>query len=107
MEKKLSLYEQRAFCEISFAIGNDDDDWHTTEDIRGVPIPKKDIPLWMDLLVEKEFYASRKTGDETEYQITRKGVCLFAKLKDKADREAQPVPFRYPKEFKGTKASYF
>jgi hypothetical protein len=48
-------------------IGNDDGTWHPVEDIRGVLIPKMIFQLWMNLLVEKEFYSSRKNNDRTEY----------------------------------------
>lgn len=106
MEKKLTLEEQPAFREISFSIG-EEGGWHTLEDIRGLPLPKNAIPLWMKLFVEKGFYMSREDGGKTEYQITHKGLTLFEKLRNRADREAQPVPLQYPREFKGTKSSYY
>jgi len=106
MEKKLTLVEQPAFREISFSIG-EEGGWHTLEDVGGVPIKKTDIPLWMNLFVEKGFYISRKNGDKTEYQISGVGLKLFSRLRNKADRDSQPVPFRYPKEFKGSKSSYY
>lgn len=106
MEKKLTLEEQPAFREISFSIGREGS-WHTLDDVRGVPIPKNAVPLWMKLFVEKGFYMSREDGSKTEYQITYKGLDLFEKLKVRAEKEAQPVPFQYPRAFKGTKTSYY
>jgi predicted transcriptional regulator len=105
MEKKLSVEEQRAFREISFSIG--DEDWHTASDIKGAPIPRNNIRLWMELLVDKGFYTSRKKEGRIEYQITGKGLDLFSKQRDKAERDAQPKPLQYPKEFKGIKTSYY
>jgi hypothetical protein len=107
MEQTLSRYEEKGFCEISFAIGDEKDVWYTLDDIKGVLIPQPDKLLWMNLLVEKGFYESREREGKTEYKITGIGLGLFNKLRDKLDRAAQPVPFRYPKEFKGTRRSYY
>ena len=107
MGKKLTEYEQKGFFEISQAIGTDNNGWHTIDEIRGVPIPEKDKPLWMKLLVDKGYYASRKSRAKTEYQITRIGLELFNKLRIKAERAAQPIPFRYPDEFKVKKSSFY
>ncbi|NIO45132.1 MAG: hypothetical protein GTN36_06315 [Candidatus Aenigmarchaeota archaeon] len=73
---KLTAKQEEYFVEISWAIG--DGNLHSLKDIKGVPIPKKEIPDYMSLLVRAGLYSS----EGEKYRITKEGMRKFRKRRD-------------------------
>ena len=94
---KLTAKQAETFEVISFAIGDGRE--HPIEDIKGVTVRKDEIPEYMAIFVEKGLYIF----DGNKFIISGIGNDVFKKMKKESERAAQPVTFKYPKEFKAPK----